>query len=99
MKLMEDSYRKRMSLGHDGNSLVQLLVINAVLFVILKFIYVIYLMTSVQHEASFTAVFNWFVMPADLQKLASRPWTVLTYMFSDLHVFRFIANMLWLWSF
>src|ERR1700733_11547871 len=99
MKLMEESFRKRMTLGQDGNSLVQLLVINAVLFVILKFIYVIYLMSSAQAEASFNNVFGWFVMPADLQKLASRPWTLLSFMFSDLHVFRFIANMIWLWSF
>jgi membrane associated rhomboid family serine protease len=99
MKLMEDSYRKRMTLGQDGNSLVQLLVINAVLFVILKFIYVIYLLSSTQAEPSFSRVFGWFVLPADLQKLASRPWTLLTYMFSDQHVFRFIANMIWLWSF
>lgn len=88
-----------MTLGQDGNSLVQLLVINAVLFVVLKFIYVIYLLTSLQPGPSFTAVFNWFVLPADLQKLAGRPWTLITYMFSDLHVFRFIANMIWLWSF
>jgi membrane associated rhomboid family serine protease len=99
MKLMEEGFRKRMTLGQDGNSLVQLLVINAVLFVVLKFIYVIYLMSSTQAEASFNNVFGWFVMPADIQKLASRPWTVLTFMFSDLHVFRFIANMIWLWSF
>jgi membrane associated rhomboid family serine protease len=99
MKLMEDSFRKKMSLGQDGNSLVQLLVINAVLFVVLKFIYVIYLMSSAQPESSFSAVFSWFVLPANLQKLSSRPWTVLSYMFSDQRVFRFIANMVWLWSF
>src|ERR1700721_2515813 len=99
MKLVADSYRKRMTLGQDGNSLVQLLVINAVLFVILKFIYVIYLATSPLPGPAFTNVFNWFVLPADFQKLARRPWTVLTYMFSDLGVFRFIANMIWLWSF
>jgi membrane associated rhomboid family serine protease len=99
MKLVADSYRKRMTLGQDGNSLVHLLVINAVLFVILKFIYVIYLLTSVQSGPSFTSVFSWFVLPADLQKLAGRPWTIVTYMFSDLRVFRFIANMIWLWSF
>ncbi len=33
-----------MALGQDGNQLVQLVLANAVLFVILKFIWVIYLL-------------------------------------------------------
>src|SRR6266550_1958839 len=99
MRVMEDSYRKKMTLGDDGNALVQLVVINAVLFVILKFIYVIYVLESLHVDAFYTNILNWFVLPASLDKLSTRPWTVLTYMFSDQHVFRFIANMLWLWGF
>jgi len=99
MNVKEDSYRKRMNLGQDGNSLVQLLIINAIVFVTLKFIYIIYLVTQLNPQAYYTSVFDWFVLPADLEKLASRPWTILTYMFSDRHVFRFISNMFWLWSF
>ncbi len=99
MNVMEDSYRKRMNLGQDGNMLMQLIVINAVLFVILKFIYVIYIVSSLKPEAYNTNVFSWFVLPADLQKFFSRPWTLISYMFSDQHIFRFISNMFWLWSF
>jgi membrane associated rhomboid family serine protease len=96
---MEDSYRKKMGLGQDGNALVQLIVINAVLFVILKFIFVIYALSELNLQAYTDNVFNWFVLPAGLEKLSSRPWTLLTYMFSDQHVFRFIGNMFWLWGF
>ncbi|HWK06289.1 MAG TPA: rhomboid family intramembrane serine protease [Puia sp.] len=99
MRVMEDSYRKKMTLGDDGNALIQLVVINAVLFVILKFIYVIYLLESLNMDAFYSNIFNWFVLPASLDKLSTRPWTILTYMFSDQHVFRFIANMFWLWGF
>src|SRR5258706_6568451 len=99
MNVKEDSYRKRMNLGQDGNSLMQLLIINAIVFVTLKFIYIIYLVTQLNPQAYYTSVFDWFVLPADMEKLASRPWTILTYMFSDRHVFRFISNMFWLWSF
>ena len=88
-----------MQLGQDGNALVQLVVINAVLFVILKFIYVIYTLNTVTPDAYNTSILNWFVLPASLDKLSTRPWTVLTYMFSDQRVFRFIANMFWLWGF
>jgi len=96
---MEDSYRKRMTLGQDGNALIQLVAINAVLFVILKFIYVVYVLSPSGNTGGFTTVFSWFILPADLDKLSVRPWTILSYMFSDDRVFRFIANMFWLWGF
>jgi membrane associated rhomboid family serine protease len=99
MRTMEDNYRKRMSLGQDGNALIQLIVLNAVMFVVLKFIFSIYLLTSMNVDAYNKNVFQWFVFPAELGKLSSRPWTVLTYMFCDDSVFRFIGNMLWLWGF
>jgi hypothetical protein len=70
MNVMEDSYRKRMQLGQDGNALVQLIVINAVFFVILKFIYLIYLLTPLDLAAYNKNVFNWFVHHSDLGKLS-----------------------------
>src|ERR1700754_1849914 len=99
MRVMEDNYRKKMLLGQDGNALVQLVVINAVLFAILKFIAVIYSLNTIPQAAYDKNVLSWFVLPASLDKLSSRPWTVLTFMFSDPEVFRFIGNMFWLWGF
>jgi len=96
---MEDNYRKKMLLGQDGNALVQLVVVNAVLFVILQFIYCIYRLESLNMAAYQTNVVDWFVLPASLDRLSSRPWTVLTYMFSERQLFRFIGNMFWLWCF
>jgi len=88
-----------MVLGQDGNALVQLVVVNASLFVILKFIWLIYDLNSLNPAAYETNVLNWFALPASTDKLSSRPWTVLTYMFSDSHIPRFIGNMFWLWCF
>lgn len=99
MRVMEDSYRKKMMLGQDGNALVQLIVINAVLFAILKFIYEVYMLSALGAAPYFSRIFAWTVLPANLEKLSSRPWTVLTYMFADSSLFRFIANMFWLWGF
>jgi membrane associated rhomboid family serine protease len=96
---MDDSYRKKMALGQDGNALVQLVVINAVLFVILKFVYVVYVLSPLEPISYYSNIFNWFVMPAGIEKLSTRPWTILTYMFVDQRVFRFIGNMFWLWCF
>jgi len=99
MNVKEDSYRKRMDLGQDGNALMHLMIINAVLFVILKFIYVIYLLVPLKAEAYYANVFTWFALPAGIERMLSRPWTFLTYMFADYRVFRFVSNMFWLWSF
>jgi len=96
---MEDSYRKKMMLGQDGNALVQLVVINAVLFIILKFVYLIYNLDPGGAKVFTTRFFSWFALPASFGTLPSRPWTVLTYMFSDADVFRFVGNMVWLWGF
>ncbi len=97
---MEDSYRKKMMLGQDGNALVQLVVINAVLFALLKFVYVIYVMSPHTSGGNFyNTIFNYMAMPAGLDKLSGRPWTLLTYMFTDELVLRFIANVFWLWAF
>jgi membrane associated rhomboid family serine protease len=96
---MEDNYRKKMVLGQDGNALIRLVVINAVLFAILKFVYVIYMAYNIPDPGYDNKVLSWFVLPGTLDKLSGRPWTILTYMFSDAHVFRFIGNMFWLWGF
>lgn len=96
---MEDNYRKKMALGQDGNALVQLVVLNAVAFVILKFIYVIYTVNVLAPGAYEANVLTWVFLPGGPDKLSGRPWTVFTYMFSDQHVFRFMANLFWLWGF
>jgi membrane associated rhomboid family serine protease len=96
---MEDNYRKKMVLGQDGNALVRLVVINAVMFAILKFVYVIYMAYHLPEPEYENKVLSWFFLPASFDTLSGRPWTLLTYMFSDDQVFRFIGNMFWLWGF
>src|SRR5882762_9607882 len=99
MDVKEENYRKRMYLGQDGNALVQLLVLNAVIFVVLKFVFIFFLLTDASKEGFITHVFNWFVLPADPEKIFWRPWTLISFMFTDHQLLRFISNMFWLWSF
>lgn len=99
MDVKQDNYRKRMYLGQDGNALVQLLVLNAIVFVVLKFVYLCFIMTGSSEPSFLNRVFKWFVLPADPEKIAWRPWTLISFMFTDLQLFRFISNMFWLWSF
>src|ERR1700682_4335781 len=99
MDVKEENYRKRMHLGQDGNALVQLLILNAVIFVVLKFVFIFFLMTDASRDGFITHVFNWFVLPASPEKIIWRPWTLVSFMFTDQQLFRFISNMFWLWSF
>ncbi|MBP7554789.1 MAG: rhomboid family intramembrane serine protease [Chitinophagaceae bacterium] len=103
MGIQDREYDRRLSLAQERNSLITLIAINLVVFVILIFIRAI---LSVQYgslEAG-TAKFQgsvvpWFSLPADLSKLATRPWTVLTHMFTHIDVWHILGNMIWLWVF
>ncbi len=98
MNVKEDNYRKRMYLGQDGNALVELLMLNAVIFVVLKFVFVFFLLTNASNE-SFIPRLQLVCISANPEKIAWRPWTLISFMFTDLQLFRFISNMFWLWSF
>lgn len=97
--LQEDRYRKKMILGQDGNSLVMMIVILVLAFCIFKFIYVTYFLAGLGKESFYANIFNWFILPAKIDELLSRPWTILTYMFMHDGVFHLLGNILWLWAF
>lgn len=99
MTVREEKSRRRISLGEDGNSLVKLIIFNAVIFAILKFILLIYKISDFNLTAYYINIFNWFTLPDSVGKLATRPWVVVTHMFTHDGLFNFIGNMLWLWSF
>jgi len=44
-------------------------------------------------------ILNWFILPSNLKTLATRPWTILTYMFMHVEPMHMIGNILWLWAF
>ncbi len=93
--------KKGILLGQDGNAMVALFAINIIFFLLLMLIQVAY-----YYMQQSTAVYNaeivqWFELPASLTRLSERPWTIITYMFSDtgLNIIRLISNMIWLWAF
>lgn len=44
-------------------------------------------------------VLGWFALPADGERMLSRPWTIITHMFAHDNIWRVFSNMLWLWCF
>jgi len=88
-----------MVLGQDGNHLVNLIVAVAVAFMILKLIFVIYRMAELSEASYYTHIFNWFILPADFGDMMSKPWTLITFMFSEDRIFYALGNLLWLGAF
>lgn len=91
--------KQRFTLGQPDNALVWLFVFNVAFFLVLLTIKVAIDVNDNSSSVFYSQVLNWFQLPAGITKLANRPWTLLTYMFSEAEVFRGVSNMLWLWAF
>ncbi|MEP6749615.1 MAG: rhomboid family intramembrane serine protease [Bacteroidota bacterium] len=96
---VKEEKTSKILLGQGNNSLVMLFAVNALVFVILKFIYVIYQMSELNLAAYYSNIFNWFILPADIAKLGTRPWTIITSMFVHNEVWAALPAMFWLWVF
>lgn len=90
---------KKIRLGDDNNALIALIAINALMFVSFGLIQVIYYISNSSSTAFQYEILRWFIAPAKLSSIASRPWTVLTYMFIHVGFFYTLVNMVWLWVF
>jgi membrane associated rhomboid family serine protease len=93
--------RNRMLLGANENALTALFAINAMVFLTLMVVQV-GMYAGLKTPGYFqNTVLEWFNLPSGLVKLSTRPWTLLTYMFTESgdNVFNAVANMFWLWSF
>ena len=91
-------YRRRLSIGHDGNALMILIAINLVVFILLTFIKVLYYFDQ-SIDLYYPNVLDWFTLPANAGTLLRRPWTLITHMFVHDRVWHVLGNMLWLWAF
>lgn len=97
--LREDRYKKRVGLGQDGNSLVLLIGAIAIIFCVFKFIWLVYKIADKDVSAYDQNIFNWLVVPGDFEKMMTRPWTLLSFMFLHSNPWEMVANLLWLWAF
>ena len=90
-------------LGQDNNALTNLLILNSIFFLLLLTLQVTYYFYNQTPQFYNAQVVQWFELPASFSKFIERPWTLITYVFSDSagngHIFRILSNMLWLWAF
>lgn len=97
-----DYFDKKPTLGQNNNALIILFGINAFVFVLLQFIYIVYkidLTKEVAESLFRSKVLYWFSISPQAHHLVVKSWTLITYMFSHYSVIGFISNMLWLWAF
>lgn len=101
MGVMQQNRRNSILLGADNNALMWLIAINAVVFVLINFIKVVYFITGDANALAnfYSQVLNWFTLPAQAGSLFTRPWTIFTYMFTHESVWGLIGTLLWLWFF
>lgn len=99
MGVLEQTRSRKVFFGADNDALVRILIINVLVAAVLFFTKSVYLITKIKPEYFKSQVTDWFILPADAAKLVSRPWTILTFMFSHIDIWALVANMLWLWAF
>jgi membrane associated rhomboid family serine protease len=103
MSYYEKGYKRRSLFRQDNSALITLIAINLIVFVIFAFVQAIYYLrfeNGQQAVAEFNEnVINWFALPADINKIGTRPWTILTHMFVHAGLWHIFGNMLWLWMF
>ncbi len=93
--------RSRFTLGADNNALMALFAINVIFFLILMVIQVGMFVGEKTPEFFYSHIVQWFELPASLTRLSERPWTILSFMFTETGggIIRGITNMIWLWAF
>ncbi|MFO8236053.1 MAG: rhomboid family intramembrane serine protease [Bacteroidales bacterium] len=87
---IKDNFKK-------GNSLIKLIYINLAVFLVIKLIQVIAFLFGFSGISSL--FIPWLAVPADVEVLLTRPWTLFTYMFLHEQFFHILFNLLWLYIF
>ena len=86
----------------NGNTVVQLIIINVAVFIIVNLIGVLlipFVGIGGGNETAFQGLLAWLEVPSDGMKLLTRPWTILTYMFLHTGLMHILFNMLFLYWF
>ncbi|MCA1742278.1 MAG: rhomboid family intramembrane serine protease [Bacteroidales bacterium] len=81
----------------SGTALTRLLYLNVAIFILIKIIEVIGVLSA--SPALAPTVISFLSVPASIDALLSKPWTPLTYMFTHQGFIHLLFNMLWLWWF
>jgi len=83
-----------------GSSLAILILINLVIWILTKAVYVIFFLYNHPDAALADAwILHYFALPANTVMIVTRPWTLISYMFLHIDFWHILFNMLWLFWF
>ncbi len=82
----------------QGSNLTKLIYFNIAIFIVVNLVVVFFFFFNAKDEATLL-VRNWLMVPASIDKLITRPWTILTYMFLHLDFLHILFNLLWFYWF
>lgn len=103
MKVVHRTYKNKITLGQDNNSLVWLVAVNGVMFimvVMIKIIYQLSIDSNIAAEETFYREFlQWLTLSATPGEALTRPWTWFSYMFVHEQFWDLLSSLLWLWGF
>lgn len=93
--------RAGFNLGSAGNNLMSLFAILGVMYMLMLVIQVSYLFAGKKVIEFESDVLPFFAVSNYAEEFLKKPWTLLTYVFTDsqTEIVRFITNMIWLWGF
>jgi membrane associated rhomboid family serine protease len=78
----------------QGSITTRLIYVNLAVFLFVRILAVVFFLFK--HEFN---LFQWLALPSDLSVLATRPWTLVTYMFLHYDFIHILFNLLWLYWF
>ena len=76
----------------EGSALTRLIYINLGVFLVFRILNVFFFLSGTPFP-----LMDWMALPADFGLLASRPWTLITYMFLHFEFLHILFNLLWLY--
>lgn len=82
----------RSAFRRSDNAMMQLIVINIIVFMVLNTLYVVFFLF--QSPEFYTPLLRCFTLPAEPMRLLYRPWTLFSYFFSHEGLFHIFFNML-----
>jgi len=87
---IKESFRK-------GTVLHKLIYINLSVFLVMQIVRIVLLLSN--SSLTLVSVLDYLAVPANLQVLARRPWTLFTYMFLHVDFIHILFNLLWFYWF
>jgi membrane associated rhomboid family serine protease len=85
--------------GSDKNALIYLIGINFIIFFFFRALYIIFQNDPQTHLQDYNGVIDQFILPGKPATFLQKPWTLLTYFFSNISFMSLLSNMVWLFSF